>query len=189
MLIDKIRPGTGIAFKGARWFSRLFLPYTDRFHFLIVRKYLPDFDDYEFIESSARKGMRHGLLFREYGNADVEVYDVNCPETVKWQAAESLLLYGKSAYDFGMVLRMVIQVPRIFFRMLMERDIRPFYADDFHYRPDGAFICTEALCQAYNEASWNIIAPDIPPLPCALKSAVFTGGLSLRYKGILRNIA
>ena len=191
----KIPPGACVATKKkgiSGWFlEHFFTPRTDRVHHFIIRDYIPDFDDYEFIESIHiglfGKGITHGYLFKEYEGKDVEIYVVNgiAPELAR-KAPLELIRYGKSPYDFFLIANVLLQIPWVFLRTLIkERRFRKFRASDFRYKSDSAFLCTEVYWHAYNLVGVNVIPPGVLPLPSAYKEALNNGVMKLYFKGIL----
>lgn len=191
----KIPPGACVATKKKGipgWFlEHFFTPRTDRVHHFIIRDYIPDFDDYEFIESIHiglfGKGITHGYLFKEYEGKDVEIYVVNgiAPELAR-KAPLELIRYGKSPYDFFLIANVLLQIPWVFLQTLIkERRFRKFRANDFRYKSDSAFLCTEVYWHAYNLVGVNVIPPGVLPFPSAYKEALDNGVMKLYFKGIL----
>jgi len=191
----KIPPGACIATKKKGipgWFlENFFTPRTDRVHHFIIRDYILDFDDYEFIESIHiglfGKGITHGYLFNEYEGKDVEIYVVNgiAPELAR-KAPLELIRYGKSPYDFFLIANVLLQIPWVLLRTLIkERRFRKFRANDFRYKSDSAFLCTEVYWHAYNLVGVNVIPPGVLPFPSAYKEALDNGVMKLYFKGIL----
>ena len=83
------------------WFlENFFSPRTDRVHHVLIRGYVPEVDDYEFIESIHigffGKGIRHGYLFAEYEGIDVEIYTVNAIEAAATKRANAAPLWSSS---------------------------------------------------------------------------------------------
>jgi len=191
----KISPGACVATKKkgiSGWFlEHFFVPRTDRVHHLIIRDYIPEVDDYEFIESIhiglLGKGIRHGYLFKEYEGKDVEIYVVNGidPKLAR-KAPLELIRYGKSPYDFFLIAKVMVQIPWVVIRNLIkERRFRKLRANDFHYKSNSAFLCTEVYWHAYSLVGVNIIPPDVLPFPSAYKEALNNGVMKLYFKGTL----
>ena len=191
----KIPPGACVATKKkgiSGWFlEHFFTPRTDRVHHMIIRDYVHEIDDYEFIESIhiglLGKGITHGYLFKEYEGKDVEIYVVNgiAPELAR-KAPLELIRYGKSPYDFFLIANVLLQIPWVFLRTLIkERHFRKFRANDFRYKSDSAFLCTEVYWHAYNLVGVNVIPPGVLPFPSAYKEALDNGVMKLYFKGIL----
>ncbi len=190
----KIPPGAGVATRRGSdplgWFcEHAFTPQTDRFHHFIIRQFVPEKDDYEYIESVnyglIPKGMHHGLLFHDYTGKDVEIYQMDCPSELAALAPLELLAYGKTGYDFGFYGQLLIQVPGILAKMLRERRLRRLRPEDFHYHPNGAMNCVEAFWTAHNSVGVNLVPPDVPPMPAAYRQALLYGRMRLIFKGIL----
>jgi len=195
----KIPPGACVATKKKGingWLlENFFRPRTDRVHHVLVRDYVPEIDDYEFIESIHiglfGKGIRHGYLFAEYEGVDVEIYTVSSvdPATAK-RAPLELMRFGKSPYDFFLIISVLVQVPWVFIRNLIkERRFRKFRAQDFRYKPDTSFLCTEVYWHAYHLVGVDIVSTGVLPFPSAYKEALDKGVIKLYYKGILRRDA
>ena len=195
----KIPPGACVATKKkgiSGWFlERFFNPRTDRVHHILIRDHIHEVDDYEFIESihigMFGKGIRHGYLFEEYEGKDAEIYIVNgvTPELAR-KAPLELIRYGKSPYDFALIFKVLVQIPWVIIRNLIrEHRFRKFRAEDFHYKADAAFLCTEVYWHAYNLVGVNIVPPGVLPFPSAYKEALNNGVIRLYFKGILRKDA
>ena len=191
----KIPPGACVATKKkgiTGWFlENFFSPRTDRVHHVLVRDYVPEINDYEFIESIHiglfGKGIRHGYLFEEYDGKDVEIYVVNSidPKTAR-RAPLELLRYEKAPYDFFLIISVLAQIPWIIVRNLItERRFRRLRAPDFRCKPDASFLCTEVYWHAYHLVGVNIVPPGVLPFPSAYKEALNKGVIKLYYKGIL----
>ena len=191
----EIPPGACVATrkKGITgWFlENFFSPRTDRVHHVLVRGYVPEMDDYEFIESIHiglfGKGIRHGYLFEEYDGKDVEIYMVNSIDPkIARRAPLELLRYEKSPYDFFLIISVLTQIPWIIVRNLIkERRFRSLRAPDFRYKADTSFLCTEVYWHAYHLVGVNIVPPGVLPFPSAYKEALNKGVIKLYYKGIL----
>lgn len=174
------------------WFlEKIFSPRTDRVHHVLIRGYVPEVDDYEFIESIRiglfGKGIRHGYLFEEYEGIDVEIYTVNAidPATAKMAPLE-LIRFGKSPYDFFLIISVMVQIPWIIMRnLLKERRLRKLRAEDFSYKVDTSFLCTEVYWHAYHLVGVDIVPMGVLPFPSAYKEALDKGVIRLYYKGIL----
>ena len=158
----------GAAFRGAGpvgWMAReLIQPKTDRFHHIIIRQYVPEVDDYEFIESNNfglfPKGIRHGYLIEDYGGSAIEIYTVDCPEELARLAPIELIHYGKVGYDFLATGRLVVQIPCVLARMILkEHTLRRLRPSDFNYKPDRAFQCIEAYWTAYASVGVPLFPP------------------------------
>jgi len=195
----KIPPGACVATKKkgiSGWLlEHFFSPRTDRVHHILIRDYIPEIDDYEFIESIRigilGKGIRHGYLFEEYEGKDVEIYTVKgvVPELAR-RAPLELIRYGKSLYDFALIFKVLAQIPWIVIRNLIgEHRFRKFRADDFRYESDSAFLCTEVYWHAYHLVGVNILPPGVLPFPSAYKEALNNDVIKLYFKGILNRDA
>ena len=191
----KIPSGACVATKkkGATgWFlEKLFTPSTDRVHHVLIRSYVPEVDDYEFIESIHivlfGKGIRHGYLFEEYEGLDVEVYTVAAiDQATAKRAPLELIRFGKSPYDFFLILSIMAQIPCIIVRNLIkERRFRKLRAKDFRYKADTSFLCTEVYWHAYHLVGVDIVPTGVLPFPSAYREALNKGVIRLYYKGIL----
>ena len=178
------------------WFlENFFSPRTDRVHHVLIRGYVPEIGDYEFIESIHiglfGKGIRHGYLFQEYEGMDVEIYTVNAidPEAAK-RAPLELIRFGKSPYDFFLIISVMAQIPWIILRNLIkERRLRRLWAEDFRYKADTSFLCTEVYWHAYHLVGVDIVPSGVLPFPSAYKEALDKGVIELCYKGTLRRDA
>jgi len=153
--------------------------------------YVPEVDDYEFIESIHvglfGKGIRHGYLFVEYEGIDVEIYTVNAIDPAKAKRAPlELLRFGKSPYDFFLAISVLGQMPWVLIRNLIkERRFRKLRAQDFRYKPDTSFLCTEVYWHAYHLVGVDIVPAGVLPFPSAYKEALDKGVIRLYYKGVL----
>ncbi len=175
--------------------EHFFNPRTDRVHHILIRGFVKEVDDYEFIESIRigilGKGIRHGYLFEEHGGKDVEIYTVNTidPELAR-RAPLEIIRYGKSTYDFFLIMSVFAQAPWVILRnWIKERRFRRFRASDFRYKPDTSFLCTEVYWHAYHLVGVDIIPLGVLPFPSAYKEALNNGVIKLYFKGILRKDA
>jgi hypothetical protein len=195
----KIPPGACVATKKKGingWLlETFFAPRTDRVHHVLIRDYVPEVDDYEFIESIHiglfGKGIRHGYLFAEYEGVDVEIYTVSSidPATAK-RAPLELMRFGKSPYDFFLIISVLLQAPWIILKKLIrERRFHKLRAQDFRYNLNTSFLCTEVYWHAYHLVGVDIVPEGTLPFPSAYKEALDKGVIKLYYKGILRRDA
>lgn len=152
--------------------SKLTEPYTDRFHFFLIWKKIGD--DYLILESIG-KGIAVGRL-SFYEGQDVKIYRVNCPATLRHQAPNELTKYGRSKYDYFLIVKIITQGLWTIFRNFCEGEgIHPIRAEDLTWVWDDAFVCTEAVAQAYNMVGVNIIPYGVCPMPSAFKQAELEG--------------
>lgn len=169
---------------------RVMQPATDRQHFLVIRGFIPEIGDFEFVESTTfgffTKGVRNGYLFADYGGSDVEIYEVDCPINLRKLAALELIKWGKSPYDYLFVLRTILGIPVAEAKILMkEHRPRRVRAEDLPYVWDDSLACTEAAWVAYNMVAVNVIPAGVPALPCAYKQAELDGQMRCYWKGTL----
>ncbi len=171
-----IQPGDIFATRGkgiTGWaVRRLLAPSTDRFHFGIVWRQMGD--DYIILESVS-KGIAVGLL-SWYDPKDVEVYRVDCPKYLRMQAPDQLVLWGRSKYDYLLILKIafgsIFALLKIFIK---EKKLRRVKAEDFRYGQNSELICTEAVDIAYDSVGVNLIPEGVLPLPNAFKAAEIEG--------------
>lgn len=172
----KLEPGDIFATKGkgiAGWAVRkLLAPTTDRFHFGIIWKQMGQ--DYIILESIS-KGIAVGLL-SWYDPKDVEIYRVDCLKQLRTQAPGYLVLYGRSRYDYLLILKIsfggVLAFLKAFFLYSKLERLR---AEDFPYGQNSELICTEAVDIAYDAVGVNLIPEGVLPLPNAFKAAEIDG--------------
>lgn len=172
-----LQPGDIFAIKGkgiAGWAVRnLISPSIDRFHFGILWKKLPH-GDFIILES-IHKGLAVGKL-SWYSAVDIEFYRVDCPWDLRRIAANGLIDYGRSMYDFLLVFKIAVGSLLAFFKVLVkERKIRRLQAEDFPYGQNSSLICTEAVDIAYDSVGVNIIPEGVVPLPNAFRQAELDG--------------
>lgn len=183
----KLEPGDIGATKGAGilgWAVRnLISPSTDRFHFLILWKQLPD-DDFIILESIS-KGIAIGKL-SWYADRDVEFYRVTCPAHLRHAAPIGLVDWGRSWYDYLLIPKILFGGLLAFFKILIkERRIRRLRAEDFPYGRDSALICTEGVDIAYDSVGVNLIPIGVIPIPNAFKQAQIDNKMKLVGKWLL----
>ena len=175
-----LQPGDIFATEGkgpAGWAVRnLISPSTDRFHFGILWKKLPN-NDFIILES-IRKGLAVGKL-SWYSDRDIVFYRVDCPWDLRSIAANGLVDYGRAMYDFMLIPKIVVGIIAALFEILTkERKIRKPTAEDFPYGENSSLICTEAVDIAYDSVGVNIIPEGVIPLPNAFKQAELDGRIS-----------
>jgi len=156
--------------------SALMYPPTDRFHFGLISRKVKDMDgteDYEILESTG-KGITPGRL-SFYGEQDIKVYRVNCPAYLRHQAPIELTKYGRSKYDYLLIIKIVIQGTWTIFRnWIMGEGFHPICADDLTWSHDNALVCTEAVDIAYLSVGISLTG-GICPTPSAFKQAELDG--------------
>jgi hypothetical protein len=172
----KLEPGDIGAVKGKGILQRaaenLMFPKTDRFHFFLIWRKAGD--DWIILES-VQKGIAVGRL-SFYAGQDVKIYRVNCPVSIRRQAPVELTQYGRSKYDYLLLFKIVIQgCWTVLKNFLKGEGIHPIRADDLTWSWDNAFVCTEAVAQAYNMCGLNIIPYGVCPTPSAFKQAELDG--------------
>jgi len=171
-----LQPGDIFATRGkgiAGWAVRkLLAPYTDRFHFGIIWRQMGN--DYIILES-ASKGIAVGLL-SWYDPADLELYRVDCFKYLRAFAPDHLVVWGRSKYDYLLILKIAIGGLLTFIKVLIkEKKFRRLRAEDFPYGQNSSLICTEAVDVAYDAVGVNLIPEGILPLPNAFKQAEIDG--------------
>lgn len=169
-----LQPGDIFATKGtgiAGWAVRnLITPRTDRFHFGIIwNKWVGK--DYLVLESLSKKGLSVGLL-SWYKQEDLEFYRVGCPKELRVQAPGELINWGRSLYDYLLILKVALGFPVAVAKILIkERRLRKPKAEDFPYGVNSSLICTEAVDIAYDSVGVNLIPIGVLPFPNAFKQA------------------
>jgi hypothetical protein len=195
-------PGNIVFVKGSGllgWLCRnVISPPSDVVHAFILREYIPELGDYEFIESNVAgpggiipKGIQHGLVYERYSGASVEIYRV--PDSVCSQADQALaplglLPCGNDTYDFFFFVKIVVQLPKVVWRMLFqEHTIRKVRPEDFLFDPDKTptAICTRAVWLAYMFVGLPLVPASVPPFPNAYMEARDQRLIELVYKGVL----
>ena len=184
----KLETGDIFATKGkgiTGWASRkLVNPPTDRFHFGIIWKCLGD-DDFLILESIS-KGLAVGLL-SWYVGQDIKFYRVNCDEDLRFAAPDALVGWGRSRYDYWLIVKLVFGAIVALARILWkEHKVRKLRAEDLSsiYSWDSKLLCTEAAWVAYNSQGVNIIPYGVPPLPSSFRQAELESRLS-EVRGII----
>lgn len=171
----KLESGDIFAVKGeellAKLASKLTRPYTDRFHFGLIWRKIGD--DYLILESIG-KGIAVGRL-SFYDGQDVKIYRVDCPAHLRHQAPDELTKWGRSKYDYLLILKIVIQGFWVIFKNLCKGEgIHPIRAEDLTWSHDAALVCTEAVDIAYLSIGVSLTG-GIIPLPSAFKQAELDG--------------
>ncbi len=153
----------------------LISPSTDRFHFGIIWRQMGE--DYIVLESVS-KGIAVGLL-SWYDPADLELYRVDCPKYLRVQAPDCLVQYGRSRYDYMLILKIAFGGLLAFFKVLIkEKRARRMQAEDFPYGQNSELICTEAVDIAYDAVGVNIIPEGVVPIPNAFRQAEVDGKIN-----------
>ncbi len=151
----------------------LISPSTDRFHYGILWRKLPD-GDFIILES-IMKGVAIGKL-SWYKDVDTEFYRVDCPESLRMQAPLRLIDWGRSLYDYLLIPKIVIGGILMFLAILLvERKIRRLKPKNFPYAKNNSLICTEAVDVAYSTVGVNIVPMGTLPLPNSFKQAEIDG--------------
>lgn len=153
------------------WLSRhLIEPETDRFHFGIIWRYLPQ-NDFLILESIS-KGLALGKL-SWYKDKSIEFYRVNCDEDLRFVAPDGLIDWGRARYDYWLFAKILfgsfVALAKILWR---EHRLRKLRAEDFPYGKNSSLICTEAVDVAYASVGVNIIPEGVIPIPSAFRQAV-----------------
>lgn len=153
---------------------KVFNPETDRFHFGIV--WLKVKDDWIILES-INKGIAVGRL-SFYKGQDIKFYRVNCSYGLRRKAGATLTKYGRSKYDYRLIVKIAVGCLLAFFKILFtEFKFRKLKAEDLlSWRSDNSLICTEAAELPYRKLP--LTNPNAPPLPSAFKQAKIEGRIS-----------
>ncbi len=152
----------------------LLKPETDRFHHFLIWK--PFGDEYLILESIS-KGLAVGKL-GWYQGKDIKFYRVNCPEELRFATPDSLIDWGRSRYDYWLILKIFFGAVVAWARILWkEHKVRKLRAEDLPYGVNSALICTEAVDVAYDAVGVNLIPPGVVPIPSAFKAAELEGRL------------
>lgn len=171
-----LEPGDIGAVKGTGalgWISRnLATPTTDRLHHFIVWGKMDS--DYLILESIGSKGLTMGKL-SWYKDEDVIFYRVNCDQVLRETAPCGLIDYGRSRYDYLLVLKVLVWALQAWVKMLIRGKLRKLSAEDFPYKPDRSLVCTEAVETAYLSVGVQVIDPGVLPLPSAFKESEMQG--------------
>lgn len=181
---NKLEPGDPFATKGAGVLGcaveNLIEPSTNRFHYGILWKQLPD-GDFLILESIS-KGLSIGRL-SWYRGSDIEFYRVNCPADLRHQAPNGLIDWGRSRYDYLLILKIILGgIIGLLKILVKERKFRRLKASDFSYGVNSALICTEAVDVAYDSVGVNLIPIGVIPIPNAFKQAQIDNKMALVEK-------
>ncbi len=182
-----LQPGDIFATKGkgiTGWAVRnLISPTTDRFHFGIIWRQMGN--DYIILESVS-KGIAVGLL-SWYNPKEVEIYRVDCFKYLRTFAPDHLVIWGRSKYDYLLILKIALGGLLAFFKVLIkEKRPRRLRAEDFPYGQNSELICTEAVDIAYDAVGVNIIPEGVMPLPNAFRQAEIDGRINrIKFTGIV----
>ncbi len=172
----ELLPGDIGATKGENvlgWLHRkLFAPETDRFHYFILWRWLGD--DWIILESLGSKGLAVGLL-SFYQGEDVKFYRVDCPDELRHAASLVLIKYGRSRYDYLLILKIIAGALVAIARMIfVEKRLRKLKSEDLPYARSNALICTEAVDVAYLSVGVSLVG-EVVPLPSAFRQAELDG--------------
>jgi len=151
--------------------SKLTQPYTDRFHYFLVWERVGN--DYLILESIG-KGIAIGRL-SFYDGQDVKFYRVNCPSELRYAAPYALTKWGRSKYDYPLILSIIIQgLWTIFKNFCKGESVHPIKASDISWKHNSALVCTEAVDIAYLSVGVSLTGGTVP-LPSAFKQAELDG--------------
>jgi len=178
--VTKLEPGDVVANKGNRfivWLQNLFLkPKTDRFHHFILWNKLSD-GDFLILESIS-KGLSIGRL-SWYSGQDLHFYRVDCPPEMRLAAPNGLIDWGRSRYDYLLIIKIFLGVLVALARVLWkEHRVRKLYPDDLPYGANSSLICTEAVDVAYDSVGVNIVPPGVVTIPAAFRQAELDGRIT-----------
>lgn len=155
--------------------SGLMDPPTDRFHFGLI--WLKVDDDYLILESIG-KGIAVGRL-SFYEGKDVKFYRVDCPAELRSQAPVELTRWGRSKYDYLLILKIAIQGLWLVFKHLVTKGkLRRIRPEELSWCHNNSFVCTEAVDIAYDGVGVNIVPVDTPPVPAAFRQAELEGRMA-----------
>lgn len=193
--ITKLKTGDIILVDGNRWWkdcvSHLINPYTPGYHALMVFAPIRKGDeivDWYIIESVAQ-GVRIGLLSHYIGKR-LTVYRI-VHNNYQWVFEEAIgqglyeftKRFSRSHYDKIAYVKLGIQVPAIILKCLVLR--RRARAEDWWYKPDDKFLCTEAARRICQLAGYPIIDADTLALPNGFRQAEIEGKLNKVAEGVL----
>jgi len=151
--------------------AKLTEPHTDRFHFFLIWRKVGD--DWIILESIG-KGIAVGRL-SFYAGQDVKFYRVNCPAYYRHRAPLELTKWGRSKYDYPLILSIIIQgLWTIFKNFIKCEGIHPIKAEDISWKHNSALVCTEAVDIAYLSVGVSLTGGTVP-LPSAFKQAELDG--------------
>jgi len=178
-VIEMLEPGDIFAVKGKGiigWLaSRLMTPETDRFHFGLIWQKVED--DYIILESIA-KGIAVGRLSM-YEGKDVKYYRVDCPPELAAQAPVELTKWGRSHYDYLLIVKLVIQGLWLVFKHLVtEGKIRRIRAEELSWSQNDSPVCTEGVDIGFDAVGVNVIPIEVCPAPSAFMQAELDGRMA-----------
>ncbi len=151
--------------------KKLFAPSTSRFHFgLLWHKVNNDW----IILESINKGIAVGRL-SFYMGKNIRFYRANCPYGTRRKTGIALTKYGRSRYDYWLIVKIVVGCGVALVRNLLKGKIRKLKAEDLPYASDSSLICTEAVDIAYLAVGYPITNPSNVPLPSAFEQARLDG--------------
>lgn len=180
--------------------SKLMEPKTDRFHFGLIwlktdwfrglaelekifspgeiekiKSLAVDYDNDYVILESISKGPAVGRL-SFYEGKDIKFYRVDCPKELRFSAPIELTKWGRSKYDYLLILRIGVQGLWLIFKHLITAGkLQRIRAEELTWSRNSSFICTEAVDISYDSVGVNIIPPNVCPTPSAFKQAELEG--------------
>jgi hypothetical protein len=128
-----------------------FKPQTRLFHFLVIRSYLEEEDDYEIIEMLGGffpwepSGCRTGRL-SWYRDRTYCVFRLNDPYALMLgkRAAKYASKFGRIQYDFGLFFKLPADCFRCWFwQIVKEHRLRRIRPNELKLVWDSIFVCTE----------------------------------------------
>ena len=150
---------------------KLTQPYTDRFHFGVIWKQVGT--DYLILESIG-KGIAVGRL-SFYAGQDVKIYRVNCPAYYRHRAPLELTKWGRSKYDYSLILSIIVQgLWTVYKNFCKFEGIHPIKASDISWKHNSALVCTEAVDIAYLMLGFSL-TDGVCPTPSSFKQAELDG--------------
>ena len=192
------QPGSFGATKGeggAGWCSReLVEPKTDRFHFFMIFKYVPEFNDYIIIESinvgPFAKGITFGWLSK-YKGRDIEIYSITDEDIASYgeHACYNLIEFGAAPYDFAIWYMLALSGLWAFIKnLIVERRVRRLRPEELYFCRNRKFICTEVPQEGWLGLSYWIVPDGVTAIPAGYRQAEIEGRIQHDYKGDLFDI-
>jgi len=157
-------------------FNKLITPFTDRWHFLLIGEKL--FNGDHVIYESLAKGVCPGRLSFYWGE-HLKVYRV--PDKRKsLQAVEEASELGRLGYDYILFVWMFWQA--LFYWTMNGPGKIPYWA--LKQDADRNVICTELVCQCFQNAGYPLVPRDIIPTPAAIEQANLNGKIEKIFEGV-----
>jgi len=176
---DTYQPGdiVRVANRGieARASQLVFSPHSIYLHHFLIGNYIPKENDYVIYEAIPSKGVAIGRLSMYDGQAYSVLRLAVGSQMIGKVVVDDVSLFGRAAYNYIGILRLLIQGIRIECRQWQSyHRFKAITARDVTLGDKG-LLCTQLVVDAYLAVGVAILPPGEAALPCAFEDAIAAG--------------